>query len=566
MPKRNLYNLLQVIACSLLLSCAEQTRTVWIDDLALPSFSQSIRPAQAKRNYLKKTITIAGVEYARGVGAITTSVLAFDVNGRAKRFTAQVGADDQGRNDAPITFYVIGDRDILFQSREMKAGDPAETVDVNLAGIKRVGLLVTDHIGGVRNNRTYCNWADAQFIMIGDSLPKPVHDAGERYILTPEPPPTPRINSARLFGATPGHPFLYTIAATGQRPMHFSAANLPAGLVLDAQTGIITGKISQPGTYLATLRAGNQLGEATQTLTIRIGDTIALTPPMGWNGWNSWAGHIDQDKVIASAEAMVNTGLRDHGWSYINLDDTWQGVRSGPLTALQPNEKFPDIKAMVEHIHSLGLKAGIYSTPYIYSYAGYVGASSDFEKGGERAEPVKEKRRNTALIGPYRFETNDARQMAEWGFDYLKYDWRIDVHSTERMAAALKSSGRDIVFSISNNAPIEKAADWSRLTNAWRTGPDIKDSWTSLYYSAFTLDPWAEFAGPGHWNDPDMMVLGNVSIGAELHPSRLCPDEQYTHMSIYSLLAAPLLIGCPLEQLDAFTLNLLTNDEVIAIN
>ena len=253
----------------------------------------------------------------------------------------------------------------------------------------------------------------------------------------------------------------------------------------------------------------NQVKPA-KTLTIKIGDKISLTPPMGWNGWNSWASKIDREKVMASAETMVRSGLKDHGWAYINIDDAWQGVRSGSLHALQPNDKFPDIKGMVDYIHSLGLKAGLYSTPYIYSYAGYVGASSDLKYGGETAEPIKEKRRNATLIGKYRFEINDARQMADWGFDYLKYDWRIDVNSTERMSTALKNSGRDVVFSISNNAPFENATDWARLTNAWRTGPDIRDSWNSLYHLTFTLDKWADFAGPGHWNDPDMMIIGNV--------------------------------------------------------
>lgn len=156
--------------------------------------------------------------------------------------------------------------------------------------------------------------------------------------------------------------------------------------------------------------------------------------------------------------------------------------------------------------------------------------------------------------------------MAAWGIDYLKYDWRIEVPSAERMSVALKNSGRDIVYSISNSAPFSNAGDWMRLTNTWRTGPDIRDSWLSLYISAFTLDKWAPYAGPGHWNDPDMLILGNVTTGTPLHPTRLTPDEQYSHVSIYCLLAAPLLIGCPIEQLDPFTLNLLTNDEVIAID
>jgi alpha-galactosidase len=547
-------------------SCTEKITNVWVDDLQLESFSEGIRPVKAITNYKTNPISIGGVQYERGFGSITTSVFSFQVNGNAKRFTAEVGADDEGRKDTPIRFYVVGDRKILFESGEMKVGDPAKKVDVNLSGIKRVGLLVIDNIGGFRNNVTYCDWANAQFEMIGDSLPRQISNSDERYILTPKPAETPRINSAKVFGASPGNPILYTISATGKRPMQFSVMNLPKGLLLDEQTGIISGKISKKGIYETTLKAKNELGEASKKLKINIGDTIALTPPIGWNGWNSWESSLDREKVIASAEAMVKKGLSNHGWTYINIDDSWQGVRGGKLNALQPNSKFPEIKEMVDYIHSLGLKAGIYSTPYISSYAAYVGGSSDFPKGGETHDSIKINRQPFMRIGKHRFETNDALQMAEWGFDFLKYDWRIDVNSTERMSAALKKSGRDIVFSISNNAPIEKADDWARLTNMWRTGPDIRDSWTSLYLLSFTIDNWAEYAGPGHWNDPDMMILGNVSTGAEIHPTRLTPDEQYTHVSIFSLLAAPLLIGCPIEQLDDFTLNLLTNDEVIDIN
>jgi alpha-galactosidase len=560
--------LITLLTCWMIFgSCSEKVSIVWLDDLNMVMFSEGIRPVKVKGNYVTDTIRIGGVRYIRGFGSITTAVFPFNLNGNARRFTAEVGADDRANKDIPIKFFVVGDRKVLFESGEMRVGDPAKKVDLNLKGIRRLGLLATDDIGGLKNKMTYCDWANAKFEMVPDSLPGLVPNSDERQKLTPDPPQTPRINSALIFGATSGNPFLYTIAATGKRPMQFSAENLPGGLSLDTRTGIITGKVSKRGIYLMTLKAKNELGEAIRTLKINIGDTIALTPPIGWNGWNSWAEKIDREKVIATAEAMVNKGLSNHGWSYINIDDSWQGFRGGRLNALQPNEKFPEIREMVEYIHSLGLKAGIYTTPYVYSYAGYPGASSDFEKGGEKHEPIKKNRISSGPIGKYRFETNDAIQMAEWGFDYLKYDWRIDSTSTERMSAALKKSGRDIVFSISNNAPIEKAAEWARLTNAWRTGPDIRDSWPSLYPLAFTIDKWAEFAGSGHWNDPDMMILGNVSMGpSPMHPTKLTPDEQYSHVSIFSLLAAPLLIGCPLEQLDDFTLNLLTNDEVIAVN
>jgi alpha-galactosidase len=544
---------------------SQSLKKAWLDDLNIQIFSQSIRPVQAKTNYSHDSIYINGNFYKRGIGAQSVCILSFYLKKNARRFTAMVGADDKGNKDIPIKFYVIGDKKILFESGEMKIGDAPEKVDVDLNGITELGLLVTDPIGGIRNKRTYCDWANAQLIMYGNHLPGHIPNNGKRYILTPPPPETPRINSAKVFGATPGNPFLYNIAATGVRPMHFSAENLPRGLSVDPKTGSITGKVNRRGIYIATLKAKNKFGEAATELKIKIDDTIALTPPLGWNGWNALAGHLNKENVMASAHAMVTTGLRDHGWSYINIDDSWQGRREGPLDALQPNKNFSNIKGMVDEIHSLGLKAGIYSTPYISSYGSYVGGSSEFPHGGETHDIIKINHQPFMHIGKYRFEINDAKQMAEWGFDFLKYDWHIDVNSAERMQNALKQSGRDIVFSLSNNAPFEKVKDWIRVSNMYRTGPDIRDSWNDLYRLAFTLDKWGPYGGPGHWNDPDMMIVGNIATGVELHPTRLTPDEQYSHVSIYSLLAAPMLIGCPLDQLDAFTLNLLSNDEVIAV-
>ncbi|WP_149243475.1 NPCBM/NEW2 domain-containing protein [Dyadobacter sp. 32] len=545
---------------------SQKTHQVWLDDLIIQTFSEGIRPVKAKANYVDDSMRIAGVHYKRGIGAQSVSVLSFYLTKNASRFSAVVGADDQGNREIPVKFYVLGDGKMLFESKEMRIGDAGQKVDVDLEGIDRLGLLITDPIGGSNNKRTYANWANAQLTMRSDSLPGHIPNDGERYILTPASSPLPKINSAGIFGATPGNPFLYTIAATGTRPMSFSAENLPKGLFLDKKTGIITGKVNQRGSFVTTLRAMNALGEAKKRLKIVIGDTIALTPPIGWNGWNSWETHIDREKVIASADAMVRMGLRNHGWTYVNIDDAWQGVRSGPMNALQPNEKFPDFKGMVDYIHWLGLKAGLYSTPYISSYGGYVGGSSDFEKGGETHESIMVNRRAFNRIAKYRFETNDARQMAAWGIDFLKYDWRIDVNSTERMSTALKESGRDVVLSLSNSAPFAHVEDWMRLSQMFRTGPDIRDSWSSLYQLAFTLDKWAPYSGPGHWLDPDMMIVGNVATGPVLHPTRLTPDEQYSHVSLFSLLSAPLLVGCPIEQLDPFTLNLLTNDEVIEIN
>jgi alpha-galactosidase len=391
-------------------------------------------------------------------------------------------------------------------------------------------------------------------------------------ILTPAPSPAPRINGPSVFGVRPGSPFLYTIPATGERPMQFSVDDLPAGLKVDAGSGRITGELKEKGEHTVAFRARNARGAAEKKFRIIVGDQIALTPPLGWNSWNCWAGSVDQGKVLRSAQAMVSSGLINHGWTYVNIDDTWQGKRGGPFQGLQGNEKFPDMKGLCDEIHALGLKAGIYSTPWITSYAKFPGGSSDDASGAWSKAQANDK---CWRHGKFPFAENDARQWAAWGFDYLKYDWNPnDVPHVEQMSRALRNCPRDLIYSLSNSAPFAQAAEWARWANCWRTTGDICDQWDrntadwqyGVSEIGFTQDRWVPYAGPGHWNDPDMLVVGYVGWGPALHQTKLTPDQQYTHISLWCLLSAPLLIGCDMERLDPFTLNLLTNDEVLALN
>jgi alpha-galactosidase len=404
------------------------------------------------------------------------------------------------------------------------------------------------------------------------SLPSAAAAAEGGNILTPAPPATPRINGPKIYGQRPGRPFLYTIPATGERPMTFAADGLPDGLAVDAQTGRITGTAPKAGEYAVTLRAANSHGTSEKPFKIVIGDRVALTPPMGWNSWNCWAGAVDQDKVLRSARAMASSGLVNHGWTFINIDDTWQGKRDPQTTALQGNKKFPDMKKLCDEIHALGLKPGIYSTPWITSYARHPGGSADNPEGAWEKPTVDKKGRvNNKTkpwhMGEHRFTQADAKQWAEWGFDYLKYDWNpIEEPEVKEIHDALLASGRDVVLSLSNNAPFEGASWYGKYANAWRTTGDIRDSWWRLTDIGFQQSKWAPYAGPGHWPDADMLIVGYVGWGPKLHPTNLTADEQYTHMSLWCLLSAPLLLGCDLERLDAFTISLLTNDEVLAVN
>lgn len=380
-----------------------------------------------------------------------------------------------------------------------------------------------------------------------------IHDMEESpYILTPKPAQTPSINGAKVAGVRPGKVFLFTIPATGLRPMTFEAQNLPDGLTLDKKTGIITGKVEKPGEYQVTLTAANSKGKDTGMLTIRVGDQIALTPPMGWNSWNCWGLSVDQEKVLQSARAFKEKGLINHGWTYINMDDGWQGARdeTGEMGA---NEKFTDIKALSDSLHQMGLKFGIYSSPGPLTCGGFAGS--------------------------YNHELKDAATYAKWGVDYLKYDWcsyssiAKDGSLLELMKPyvlmnnGLIQNDRDMVFSLCQYG-MGDVWKWGPQVggNLWRTTGDITDSWEVVCELGFSQTQNASYAGPGHWNDPDMLTVGWVGWGPNLHPTRLTPNEQYAHISLWCLLSAPLLIGCDVSRLDDFTLNLLTNDEVLALD
>jgi len=396
-------------------------------------------------------------------------------------------------------------------------------------------------------------------------------DTLSKYILTPKNGPAPRINGPKVFGVRPNHPILFTIPATGDRPVRFSADHLPAGVRIDRESGRISGSLSKPGEYRVTLHAKNKAGETSRAFKIVVGENIVLTPPMGWNSWNIYASKVTQELILANAKAMRSSGLINHGWSYMNIDDVWQGKRGGKFHGILPDSAtFPDMQALCNEVHAMGLKIGIYSSPWVETYGHHIGGSSMNPEG--LFEPVKEKvPRNKKIlpfaIGKYSFADNDVKQFASWGIDYLKYDWNPnELPETKAMYDALRASGRDIVLSLSNSTPFATISELSKVSNAWRTGGDIRDNWKSLKSRLLTQDKWAPYARPGHWNDPDMMIVGWVGWGKGPRPTNLTPDEQYSHMSAWCLMSVPLLLGCDLTKLDDFTLSLLTNDEVIAVN
>ena len=278
---------------------------------------------------------------------------------------------------------------------------------------------------------------------------------------------------------------------------------------------------------------------------------VAQTPPMGWNSWNYFAGKVDDKGVRAAADQIVATGMKDAGYIYVNIDDTWEGKRD-ENGVLHTNEKFPDMKALADYVHSKGLKIGIYSSPGPKTCANYEGS--------------------------YQHEEQDAKTYAEWGIDYLKYDlcsfipavmmkqapndkaeqMRIMHAAYEKMGKALKATGRPIVYSLCQYG-WDSVWEWGPAlgANLWRTTGDIAPNWDSMYTILSAQEGLQSYAGPGHWNDPDMLEVGNGKL--TLHENR-------TYFSMWAMLAAPLLAGNDLPNMKPAVKDILTNKDVIAIN
>src|SRR2546427_10296252 len=267
---------------------------------------------------------------------------------------------------------------------------------------------------------------------------------------------------------------------------------------------------------------------------------LARTPPMGWNSWNKFASRVDDPTVRSIADAMASNGMKDAGYLYINIDDTWEGSRDAQRN-IQTNKKFPDMKALADYVHSKGLKLGIYSSPGPNTCAGYEGS--------------------------YGHEEQDARTYAAWGIDYLKYDWcgARNLYTDEEMPAvyqrmgdALRKVKRPIVYSLCQYGRLD-VWKWGADVggNLWRTTGDIRDAWDSMTRIGFNQNDLAPWAKPGHWNDPDMLEIGNGAMSE---------TEYKTHMSLWSMLAAPLLAGNDLRNMSPEILAILTNHDVIAVD
>ena len=561
------------ILSALCLSAAlasQAAETVWLTSLDLTKMKQGFGQPQSDRSIREQPLSISGQKFEHGVGTHASSTLWIDLAGGTDKFLASVGVDDAAGGAGSVTFKIVGDGRKLWESGVMKTNQAAKPVDLDVKGVRTLLLLVGDAGDGIAFD--HADWADARFLVSGATPKALAVPREEAVILTPKPPRTPRINGPRIYGVRPGSPFLFTIPATGDRPMKFSASGLPKGLALDPNSGQITGAIAKRGPVAVTLKASNALGKTQRRFRIVCGDTLALTPHLGWNSWYVWENHVTDPIMRAAADAMVSSGMINYGYQFVNIDDCWSVKPGANDTSLggeprdaqgkiNSNRRFPDMKALTDYIHSKGLKAGTYTGPGPTTCAGHVAA--------------------------YQHEELDAQRYAEWGFDFLKYDWcsygeiaknpdRAALQKPYRlMGDLLKRQPRDIILNLCQYG-MGNVWEWGQEVggHSWRTAGDLGGSFegipSALFRDGFDLYSQRQLdkhGGPGGWNDPDYLLLGYLSNWrGGTAPTPLTPNEQYSHMSLWCLVAAPLIFSGDITRLDAFTLNILCNDEVLDVD
>ena len=372
----------------------------------------------------------------------------------------------------------------------------------------------------------------------------------------------PRINLASIFGASSKKPFLLRIPATGERPIKFSAQNLPDGLEL--QDNIIFGAVREDGTYEVIIKAENSLGECTKKLTLEIApNNVLVTPLLGFTTWNAFADKVTQKDVLDTAKNMVKHGLTEYGYNYVNLDSGWQHEYGGELDAIQPNPKFPDMKSMTDEIHSMGMKCGIYSTPMLTAW----GCPREYKSipGCTIGEPDIRFTSQNGGIGVVHKEKNNAKQWEAWGFDYLKYDWKpTDTVNAELMRQELLALGRDFGFCVTVNALKQYTSYWASCCNSYRDNPDSQGFWSNLKDIFNSCLEHISDMTKGHYFDLDMLDVGNCVF--KNREDYLSEDEMIVAYSLRAFFNSPIQLSAVLNEMSDFELDLYCNEEVISIN
>jgi len=584
---------------------AQAAETVWLSSLDLSKARQGWEKPQADKSVGGNPMSLKGHKFEHGFGTHSPGMLFIQLNGGATRFLATVGIDDEVKDGkGSAEFQVLGDNHkLLWKSGVLRQGQEPKPVDVDVTGVQQLALRVTT--GGDGFEFDHADWADARFEVTGQH-PQTVAQSvavnePPSVISLASVPANPNIRLPLIAGVRPRTPFLFTVPVTGLRPLQFTARGLPRGLKLDAATGQISGVIEQAGTYSARVRVRNQIGRDQQILKIVAGDNIALTPPLGWNSYDNFGDAVNEAEVLANARYM-HEQMQPYGWQYVVIDYRWYDpgatnrdpqFKGAPLTIdkfgrLLPSvNRFPSaadekgFKALADQVHAMGLRFGIHimrGIPRAAVKADMPIADSNF-KSSEAANTNDTCGWNSDMYGVkgataagQAYYDSLFRLYASWGLDFVKVDDMSSPYHKDEIEAvrkAIDKSGRSIVFSLSpGETPIDQGQHVARQANMWRASGDFWDNWNQLNHEFELGAKWHDYVSPGHWPDADMLPVGHIGefVVGPPRETKFTKAEQLTMLSLWSLLPSPLMVGANLPKDDPWTLALLTNDEVLAVD
>lgn len=427
-----------------------------------------------------------------------------------------------------------------------------------------------------------------------------------QIVAAAKPAAAPQFNGARVVGIRPGTPLIHSLAVSGDRPMSFGVKNLPAGLALDSKTGILIGSLAAPGEYQFRVAAKNSAGRAETEIRIVCGNTLALTPPLGWNSYDAFGDSVVESEALSNA-LWLKDQLQPFGWDTVVIDFRWYDpeptgddrllnkTRTGAALAadefgrlLPAPDRFPSasngagFKPLADQLHSLGLKFGIHVMRGIPRQAVAAGTKIP---GGEFTAIDAGDTNDKCIWCPDMFGVRSnaagqawydacAKLWAEWGVDYIKVDDLSEPYHAaeiEMIHRAITKVGHAIVFSTSPGPTTPGRAEHiAANANLWRISGDFWDRWPKLSEQFDLLAQWQGAGAPGHWPDADMIPLGRIAIRSKLggnpHWTHYTRDEQITLMSLWALAPSPLMLGMNLPDNDDWTTALLTNPEVLALN
>ena len=580
--------------------------TVWLSSLNLSPATQGFGQPQADKSVDGHPLTLSGLTFAHGFGTHSPGLLVVQLNGGSRRFQATIGIDDEvGGGKGSAEFQILGDgRKLLWRSGILRQGQPPKTVDIDLTGEQQILLRVTT--GGDGFEFDHADWADARFTVTGA---KPQTVAFQQT----ETPPTiwmrptpakPEIHPPFVVGIPPGKPMLWTVPVSGLRPLAFTMKGLPKGLTLNPVTGTLTGTVVQASDFAVRVQVKNSAGRDERVVHFVAGSTLVQTPPMGWNSYDAYGGNVSEAQTLANARTLLQT-MQPFGWDTVVVDYRWYD----PQSATSPDNGAPDetltmdafgrllpapnrfpsasngigFKALADQIHAMGLHFGIHIMRGIPRNAvkvnlpinGSAFHAADAASTSDTCPwcPDMYGVRGATPAGQAYYDSL-FRLYASWGVDYVKMDdTSAPYHADEINAVrkAIDKCGRSIIYSLSpGETPVEQGPHVAAHANLWRVSGDFWDNWRSLDH-AFTLGTrWKPYAAPGHWPDADMLPVGHLSLGGRpVGPDRqtkFTHNEQMTLLSLWALLPSPLMVGAALPDNDAWTLALLTNPEVLAVN